>query len=132
MRVEFTNHADQGFLEATLSGDFSLEEAERTFVQIVQSAIEHKVARVLVDAQGVQGEPTALQRFCYGEFAAKVVRELYSVTGLRAPTFAYLMSHPVLDARRLGENVAANRGLAVKAFDSAADAFKWLGLAQTS
>src|SRR5262245_36109905 len=47
----------------------------------------------------------------------------------RAAQFAYVLQAPVLDPQRLGEIVAVNRGMWVKAFDNLADALGWLGCA---
>jgi hypothetical protein len=42
------------------------------------------------------------------------------------PRFAYVLEKPVLDPERLGETVARNRGMDVKAFDNIEEADRWL------
>lgn len=59
----------------------------------------------------------------YGEFAAKLSRAICHV-----PRFAYVLIPPMLDPGRLGETVAVNRGMVVKAFDNLNDGLKWLGV----
>ena len=128
MELTLRNRADRGFLYATLSGDFSLAEAERSFLQILESVERHKVKKVLVDGRAINGEPTNMERFYYGEFVANAVAELRFTRESGAPKFSYVLIEPVLDPRRLGETVAVNRGMLVKTFDNLADALEWLDL----
>ena len=118
--------ADEGLLYATYSGDFALAEAERTFLQVLEALEQHKVQKVLVDGRAINGEPKTLERFFYGEFVADEVTKLCNQVMCQMPQFAYVLVEPVLDPQRLGETVAVNRRMFVKAFDNLNDALAWL------
>ena len=115
-----------GLLDVEVRGQFSLEEAKRTFLATLDSVGQHRARRVLIDGLGLTGDPEVMERFFYGEFAAvesaRVAREL----NMPRPWFAYVLEEPVLDPRRFGENVASNRGMIVKVFENREEALKWL------
>lgn len=121
MELTLRIRADEGLLYATYSGPFSLAEAESTFLQIIEAVEQHKIQKVVVDGRKITGEPSAMERYWYGDFAAKLSRTIRHV-----PRFAYILLPPVLDSKRLGETVAVNRGMFVKAFDNLDDGLKWL------
>lgn len=120
--------AESECLYVTVTGEFSLEEAERTFLEILDAVAQHKHTKVLFDGRQILGQPTGMQRFYYGKYVAQAVADFPRRSGLRSPKFAYVLDEPVLDPRRFGENVAANRGMNVKAFDNLKDALEWLGV----
>jgi hypothetical protein len=128
MDVALAVRAEEGLLYATLSGAFSLEEAQRTFLQILASLEQHKLRKVVVDGRPLTGEPSPAERYLYGEFVAKEVGEQCSRMKWNHPQFAYLLIPPVGDPQRLGENAAVNRGMFVKTFENLNDALKWLGI----
>jgi hypothetical protein len=118
--------AEPGFLQAEVAGNFSLEEAKRTFREMLEAVVRHRVKKVLFDGRKLVGNPTTMERFYYGEFVANSVARLGD---LSATQFAYVLTEPVLDPRRLGAIVAMNRGMFVKAFDSLEEALGWLRIA---
>ena len=129
MGMILTISAGSGVLRVGATGDFSLEEAQRTFVEMLDAAGGHKTERILFDGRELKGDPGTIQRFLYGEFAAYTVAKYAREHGLRRrPQFAYVLQEPVLDPQRFGETVAVNRGMWVKAFDNLEDALEWLGL----
>ena len=116
-----------GLLRAIVTGEFSLEEAERTFLEVINAVELHKIGSVLVDGREVTGPPSVIQRFIYGEFTANAVARCVREHRIaREPQFAYVLQEPVLDPRRFGETVAVNRGMWVKAFDNFDEALSWL------
>ena len=119
------NHSGE-ILCASLSGEFSLGEAQRTFLEILEAVEQHDVDKILVDGRAVTGRPTTMERFHYGDFIASAVLELCIRRGRRAPRFTYVLLAPVLDDQRLGETVAVNRGMIVKTFDNVENAMRWL------
>jgi hypothetical protein len=122
--------AGSGLLRVIATGEFSLEEAERTFLEILDAVARHKTEKLLLDGRELKGEPDTIHRFLYGEFAARtVMRYIKERRGPRALQFAYVLQEPVLDPQRFGETVAINRGMWVKAFDNLEDALGWLRLA---
>ncbi len=115
-------------LRVIAAGEFSLEEAEMTYLNVINAVAEHKSEKVLFDGREITGEPEAMERFYYGKFAAEKCQSFLYNRGCRAPQFAYVLREPVLDPGRFGETVAVNRGMIVKAFDNLDGAHEWLGL----
>ena len=116
---------DADFLEVRATGEFSLDEAKRIFVEMMAAVSLHKTKRLLFDGRTLTGNPQTMERFYYAEFAAATVAQ-FKRRGASATRFAYLLKEPVLDPDRFGENVAANRGMLVKAFDNPHEALEWL------
>src|SRR5215203_2634782 len=129
MSLTIETTATSNVLYVLNQGEFTLESAARTFLEVVVTAEEHQCIKVLMDGRMVTGDPTIVERFYYGEFAAASVHasKKHPHSKLR-PQFAYVLHEPVLDPLRLGETVAVNRGMQIKAFDNLADAVDWLGL----
>ena len=122
--------AEAGVLRVMATGEFSLEEAQRTFLEILDAVARHQTDKILLDGRELKGSLDPIERFLYGKFAADAVaRYLTEGDVPRAPQFAYVLQEPVLDPRRFGETVAVNRGMQVKTFDTLAAALGWLGVA---
>ena len=110
-----------------VTGEFALEEAQRTFLEILDAVARHSTEKILLDGRELQGEPTTIQRFLFGAFTAQaVMRYRRAHRASRALQFAYVLQEPVLDPQRFGETVAVNRGMWVKVFDNPEDALGWL------
>lgn len=131
MEVSLRVDAERHLLTVIYSGDFSLAEAESTFLRLLDTLAEHNLIKVLVDGLQLVGHPEMLERFYYGAFAADAVDRTVNRTKCSVPTFAYVLEHPMLDPNRLGETVAVNRGMRVRAFDNVQQARWWLGLTGT-
>lgn len=119
-------HPESGFLSVVATGQFSLEEAKRTFLQILEAISISKSTKVLVDGRELMGEPEFIERFYYGKFAAQKTANFSGVSPLTL--FAYVLKEPIRDPKRFGENVAVNRGMRVKVFDTPDEALRWLGI----
>ena len=118
---------DSGLLRVRAAGQFSLEGAQRTFVEMMEAVALHKTERVLVDGRTIKGNPRIMERFYYGEFAAQTVVQ-YQERGVSLATkFAYVLKEPVLDPNKFGETVALNRCMRLKVFDDLEEAITWLG-----
>jgi hypothetical protein len=129
MSMILETRAEPGFLHVEVAGNFSLEEAKRTFREMLEVVARHRVKKVLFDGRKLIGSPTTMERFYYGEFVADSVTRLGDRGVSPATQFAYVLTEPVLDPRRFGESVAVNRGMLVKAFDNLEDALGWLRIA---
>ena len=125
MSLQQKIHFQAGLLSVEASGDFSLESAQQAFLEMLESVAQHKAEKILLDARNVEGQPEALERFFYGEFAARESRRIVDEHNI-VPRFAYVMHHPLSDSKRLGETVALNRGMNVKVFETLKDAIEWL------
>lgn len=128
MEVSFQVDAERGLLTANYSGDFTLAEAEATFLDLLDTLVEHNLKKVLVDGRQLLGHPEMLERFYYGVFAADAVSRTVNRVKCPVPIFAYVLVEPVLDPSKFGETVAVNRGMKIKTFDNLQHAKWWLGL----
>jgi hypothetical protein len=128
MSIKLKICPESGFLRVGATGEFSLEEAKRSFLEMLEAVARCKVKKVLFDGRTITGEPETIERFYYGEFAAQAVVEFSDRGVSRATRFAYLLKEPVLDPRRFGETVAVNRGMLVRTFDDLEYALGWLGI----
>jgi hypothetical protein len=115
-----------GLLTIEADGEFSLEEAKSTFMEILGAVAQYQAQKVLFDGRNVRGKPREFERFLYGDFAAKETIKLVNEHGI-VPRFAYVLRPPLRDPQRYGETVAVNRGMIVKTFETPEAAFKWLG-----
>ena len=121
---------ESGLLKVDAKGKFSLKEAKRTFLEMLEAVALHKTKKVYFDGRKLIGKPEIMERFYYGEFAAVTVWDFAEQGVSRSTKFAYVLREPVLDPRRFGETVAVNRGMVVRAFDNPEDALQWLGMAR--
>jgi hypothetical protein len=124
--------AESGYLHAGATGKFSLAEAKRTFIEMLEAVARSKVGKVLFDGRGLAGSPKFMERFYYGKFAAETVAQFGSRGVSPATKFAYVLEVPIRDPGRFGENVAQNRGLIVMTFGNLDDALGWLEIAPTN
>ena len=127
MSIQQEIHFESGLLNVDASGEFSLEEAQRAFLEVLGVVAQYKAKTVLIDARKVKGKPEVVERFYYSEFAATETMRLFNEHRI-FPRFAYVMHPPLLDPQRFGETVAVNRGMIVKAFETLEEAFEWLKL----
>lgn len=128
MGMQWKTQFASGLLDVEIRGEFSLDEAKRSFLETLDSVGRHGSTKVLIDGRGVKGEPEVMERFLYGEFAAsETARAAREHKMPRVPRFAYVLERPVLDPGRFGENVAANRGMIIKVFENRQEAIEWLG-----
>ena len=125
MSIQQNMHFQSGLLRIDASGEFSLEEIKRTFLEILEAVVRHQAEKVLIDGRTLTGKPEDLERFLYGQFAAEETMRLVKAYGI-VPRFAWVAHAPVRDPKRFGEDVAVNRGMIVKTFESPEDAFEWL------
>jgi SpoIIAA-like len=122
-------HFESGLLKVDARGEFSLEEAKRAFLEMLEAVAQYQAEKVLFDARNMKGKPERIERFYYGYFAATETNRLIAKHQMpRAPRFAYVLNEPLRDPGKYGETVAVNRGMNVKSFETLEEAFKWLGL----
>jgi hypothetical protein len=65
MGMNLEIHSESELLHVHAMGRFSLEEAKRTFLEILEAVAQHKVKKVLFDGRRLTGEPEAMERFYY-------------------------------------------------------------------
>jgi hypothetical protein len=118
---------ESGVLIVDARGEFSLEEAKRAFLEMLEAVAQYQAEKVLFDGRNLKGEPARIERFFYGYFAATETMSLVAMRRMRqAPQFAYVINEPLRDPRRYGETVAVNRGMHVKTFETPEEAVEWL------
>ena len=120
--------AESGYLHVGAAGTFSLAEAKRTFIEMLEAVARNKVGKVLFDGRGLAGSPKFMERFYYGKFVAETVAQFGARGVSPATEFAYVLEVPMRDLGRFGENVARNRGMRVMTFDNLNDALGWLSI----
>jgi hypothetical protein len=120
-----STNAETGYLRANLSGPFVLADAKQEFLFVIELLAQSRSGRVLVDGRALSGSPRAIERYLYSVFAARATQALQR-DGQRAPKFAYVLTPPVLDPQRMGEKLARERGMEVRAFESLPAAVMWL------
>ena len=125
MSRQHSIHFESGLLRVDVSGEFSLEDAKQGFLELLGAVVQYKAETILVDGRDVKGNPKDIERFYYGEFAARETRRIV-VEHKIVPRFAYVLHEPLRDPGRLGETVAVNRGMILKVFDTSEDAIEWL------
>src|SRR5215510_8660062 len=103
-------HFESGLLKVDARGEFSLEEAKRAFLEMLESVAQYQAEKVLFDGRNLKGKPEQIERFYYGYFAATETTSLIAKYRLPlSPRFAYVIHEPLRDRRRYGETVAVNR-----------------------
>lgn len=114
-----------GLITVQVRGQFSLKEAKRTFLEILEAVAKYKAEEVLIDGRNVKGKPYLIDRFYYGEFAANETVRLVIEIGI-VPRFAYVLHEPLRDPHKFGELVARDRGMRVTVVETLEEAFAWL------
>jgi hypothetical protein len=123
-------HFKSGVLKVDATGEFSLEDAKRAFLELLDAAAHYQAEKILLDGRNMKGNPAHIERFYYGYFAATETMSLIAKCRMRqAPQFAYVLHEPLRDPRRYGEKVAVSRGMNIKVFETLEEAGEWLGLA---
>ena len=118
---------ESGLLRVVVTGEFSLEEAKRNFQEVLGAVVQYRATKVLLDGGTMKGNPEAVERFYYGDFAAKETMRLLKEHGI-FPRFACVIHEPLRDPRKFGETVAVNRGMNIKVCETPEEAFAWLEL----
>jgi hypothetical protein len=86
MSMRLDIHPRVDLLEVAATGEFSLEEAQRTFLELMEAVVFHKTDRVFFDSRSITGNPTTIERFYYGAFAAATAGQ-YEQEGRCGATF---------------------------------------------
>ena len=125
MSMQQNMHFESGLLSVDASGEFSLADAKRAFLELLEAIAQYQAAKILFDGRNVKGKPGDMERFYYGEFAATETHRIVVEHNIH-PRFAYVIHEPLRDPARFGETVAVNRGMILKVFETLQDATEWL------
>jgi hypothetical protein len=133
MGMHLEIHFEASILNVGATGKFSLLEAKRNFLEILEALVQYRAEKILIDGREVDGKPELIERFYYGEFAAKEASRLLTEHRMScAPRFAYVLNEPLRHPRRFGETVAVNRGMLLKVCETTEEAFEWLELSRAA
>lgn len=111
-KMVFEDRADH--LLATVSGRFDLEVSKLRFIELLDQCAERGVDRALVDWRQMGGTFSTIDRFELGKYGAEKIRNYRSEGKTGLMRFAFLLSQKMIDPDDFGENVARNRGAAIK------------------
>ncbi len=75
MNMSFAIHLESDLLRVSATGEFSLDEAKQTFMEVLEAAARHQTAKILIDGRTLTGEPDVIERFYYGKFTAEAVEK---------------------------------------------------------
>ncbi len=127
MGISYQYDMRKGYLHFEVTGEFTLDEACRTFAEALTIVDRLAATKVLIDCLGLQGAPTAMDHYRYGEFiAAELMRG--SDKRKQNPQLAYVTRQPLRDKRDLSATVATNRGVFMKSVDTVEEGLEWLGV----
>jgi hypothetical protein len=108
-----------GLLLVTASGDLEFAATLRFFKQVLDTAREKGINKILINAFAVEGELSGVERYEIGaEIAAYVKQRQMN------PRIAMVGKPPQLNG--FAVRVAQNRDLVISAFSTQEDALNWL------
>jgi hypothetical protein len=109
---------DRAYFRPT--GVFSLDEAIALVDEAIVAAREHRARQILVNMLGTDGypSPTIIERY--------LCVEDWAILAGGALQFALVVRPELIDRKRFGVMVAANRGLFADIFPTEAEAVAWL------
>src|SRR5215510_14783422 len=96
MSIQQEIHFESGLLRIDASGEFSLVEAKRAFIEVLEAVARYEAEKVLIDGRKVTGKPEDIERFYYSAFAAQETRRLFKEHRV-FPWFAYVLHEPLRD-----------------------------------
>jgi len=117
--MEVTLASEDGVLLATASGRASVEEVLRVFKKVIDTAIERRFDKVLMDFLAVKGRLSEFDLYEIGKTMAE-----YCVSRSFYPRVAVIGNPPTVNG--LGAQVASNRGLTSMTFSASQPALNWL------
>ena len=86
MSIQQNMHFESRLLSVDASGEFSLEDAKRAFPELLGAVAYYKAEKIMLDGRNVRGKPGDMERFYYGEFAAREANRIvieYKIVGDR-------------------------------------------------
>jgi hypothetical protein len=117
--MELALASEDGVLVATVSGRASVEEVLRVFKKVINTAIERRFDKVLMDFLAVEGTLSNFDLYDIGKNMAE-----YCVSRSFYPKVAVIGNPPTVTG--LGAQVATNRGLTSLTFSASQPALNWL------
>jgi len=116
MSLEINYKDEEGYLLVTVSGQWNLPELKVVVAQIRDEAAQRRQTRALVDARSMEGQPSEMDRYHFGIYAAELWGGRLKVAILYQEQFI----------NKLAENTAVNRGAKVIVVSEREEALRWL------
>ena len=117
--MEVTLASEHDFLLATAGGQVSVKEILRVFKNVIDTATERGLDKILMDFLAVTGELSAIELY----EVAKTMAE-YCTSKSIYPKVAVIGNPPTVNG--FGAQVASNRGLTSMTFSERQPAMNWL------
>jgi hypothetical protein len=114
------------YLLVSVHGPVDLREGRAVLTAALRACAEHGLSKVLIDARSVEGGLSVLDRYDYADFMSRQLGPGIGAGGLLGVRIAAVGREPLISPGRLGETVAANRGVDLKITDSMDEALEWL------
>jgi hypothetical protein len=119
MELQITVELKEGILLVTATGLYTFDAGVRLLKQVLDTAIEKQISKILVNTLAMGGELSIIDRHL---LAVEVVE--YAKRQQMVPRLAFVGKLPTLDG--FGVRVAQNRGLTTDMFSSQQEALNWL------
>jgi hypothetical protein len=117
--MQLTLLPQDGFLLATAAGQVSIGEVLRVFKNVIDTATERGIDKILIDFLTVTGRLSDIDRYRIGKAMAEYCRNK-SIH----PRVAVIGKPPIVTG--FGAEVASNRGLTSMTFSESQAALNWL------
>jgi hypothetical protein len=115
-----------GYLRVRFEGKFALDEALASARRVFEQCYRSAVYRVLLDARGLTGRVSLLDKIEYAESLAELQME-YGRKGHRILKIAHVLHPGRTEAQGFAEMLAENRGAYIFLAKSVREALDWLG-----
>ncbi|MDX1518566.1 MAG: hypothetical protein R3318_00485 [Gammaproteobacteria bacterium] len=117
--MELDLKVENNVIVMTHSGPVDREFASQLYEQVQQLSSETGIKKVLID---VRNSPTALKTMERYEMAKEIAEKM------KGFKIASVQTEPLYHPKKLGETVAATRGLDIRVFLDLDEAWEWLGV----
>ncbi len=107
------------------TGEYDIDEALDGLTLVLAACKITGLSRVLIDFGGMAGIPKATEKVIYALGVAQHYEE-YLKTGGQALRIAYLGKATALNSYEPGLDIAQQRNLPIRLFNSKNDAYRWL------
>ncbi len=129
--MEVRTEVKTGYLKVVVRGEFRVEEVLMIGRRIFEICHLARLVKVLMDARGVTGRLSLLDKIDLADSMAETQTE-YIVNGDQRLWIAHVVSERMSEAPRFAETLAANRGAKILVTTSMDEALRWLGVDQES
>ncbi|HUN62163.1 MAG TPA: hypothetical protein VMU53_09240 [Candidatus Sulfotelmatobacter sp.] len=119
MELQITTELKGRMLLVTATGSYTFDAAVRLLKQVLDTAKEKQVSKILVNTLAMDRELSIIDRHI---LAVEVVE--YAKRNQMVPRLAFVGKPPTVDG--FGVRVAQNRGLTTDVFSSEQEALNWL------